>query len=264
MSDVINIYIGSEPKTEIARKVLEHSVRRHTSADVEFVPMIGREWEYDIGGIPVGTGFSLRRWMIPAHCGYQGRAIYLDADAMIFTDIEGLWRLPDLPRVDNVTSPVIWTTFQTDKWSPRRPVPQTSVMVIDCERAVDHDGFHIDRVLDDLRSKPTKDYYGSVMHASWLLGRVAHVADKWNSLNKYEAGRTRILHFTKEPEQPWVKPDHPLAHLWQAELKLTIKAGEITETEFEEALGRWGVKEDWRPTNGLHPMYRSYLDLFSS
>lgn len=265
MSDVISIYIGSEPKTEIARKVLEHSVRRHTSAEIEFVPMIGPEWEYDIAGIPVGTGFSLRRWMIPAHCGFQGRAIYLDADILCFADIEGLWRLPDLPRVDSAVSPVIWTTFQTDKWSPRRPVPQTSVMVIDCERAADSRLFHISEVLDDLRANPTKEYYGGVMHASQLLpGRIAHVADKWNSLNVYAAGKTRLLHYTKEDQQPHYRPDHPLAHLWQAELELTIRAGEITREEFEEALSKWDKREDWRKMNGLHPYYRKYLPLFES
>lgn len=262
MTGPIRAFIGSEPKAEIARKVLEHSIRRHTAAEVELVPMIGPEWEYDIAGIPVGTGFSLRRWMIPERCDWQGRAIYLDADILCLADIEGLWRLPDLPRVDNVTSPVIWATFQTDKWSPKKPVPQTSVMVIDCARAVDHEGFHVDLVLDDLRATPTKEHYGAVMHASWLAGRVAHVADKWNHLNVHKPGATRLLHFTKEPEQPWVKPDHPLARLWQAELELTIKAGEITRDEFEEALGKWGKQEDWRPTNGLHPAYRKYLPLF--
>lgn len=263
MSQPVRVFIGTEQKTEIARKVLEHSIRRQTSAEVEFVPMIGPEWEYDISGIPVGTGFSLRRWMIPAYCGFQGRAIYLDADTQAFADIEGLWRLPDLPRVEQVKAPVVWATFQTDKWSPKKPVPQTSVMVIDCRRAEAFSEFRIDLLLDDLRARPTKDHYGSVMHASWLpADRIAHVADKWNSLNKYEAGKTRILHYTKEDEQVWFRPDHPLSHLWQAELELTIKAGGITREEFEQALGRWGVKEDWRRSNGLNPFYRKYLPLF--
>ena len=260
MADPIRIFVGTEQKTEIARKVLEHSIRRHTSAEVEFVPMIGPEWEYDISGIPVGTGFSLRRWMIPAYCGFQGRAIYLDADTQAFADIEGLWRLPDLPRVEQVKAPVIWATFQTDKWSPKRPVPQTSVMVIDCRRAEAFSGFRIDLVLDDLRARPTKDFYGSVMHASWLpADRIAHVGVEWNSLNTCKPGVTKLLHFTSESSQPWYKPDHPFAGLWKSELIKALEAGVVTRADMEEALGNWDKKEDWRSTNGLHPSYRKFL-----
>ena len=65
----VRVYIGSEPKTEIARKVLQCSINRRTNADVEYVVMMGKEWEYDHSKFHVGTGFSLRRWMIPAHAG---------------------------------------------------------------------------------------------------------------------------------------------------------------------------------------------------
>lgn len=263
MPDPIRVYTGTEPKTEIARKVLEFSIRRRTEAEVQFVSMIGPEWEYPIDGIKVGTGFSLRRWMIPAYCGWKGRAIYLDADIQCFTDIAGLWHLGDRTREQHPPFPVLWATLQADKWSPKKPVPQTSVMLIDCEEAKGWPGFDIDFLLDDLRQTPTKEHYGFMMHAQWLpQNLVAPLASKWNHLNVYEQGRTRLLHYTKEPEQPWYKPDHPLAHLWQAELELAIKAGVIQRREFQEALAKFGKKEDWRPTNGLHPFYKKYLPLF--
>ena len=62
-SGTVRVFIGTEPKTEIPRKVLECSILRRTEMRVEFTPMIGREWEYSTAGIHVGTGFSLRRWM---------------------------------------------------------------------------------------------------------------------------------------------------------------------------------------------------------
>lgn len=260
MTDPIRVFVGTEAKTEIARKVLEHSIRRHTQADVQFVPMIGPEWEYDITGIKVGTGFSLRRWMIPAYCDWEGRALYVDADIICFADIADLWRLPDVRRVDNTVNPVLWATFQTDKWSPKRPVPQTSVMVIDCERARGFSGFHLSSVLDDLRASPTKEHYGSVMHASWLPeNRVAHVGVEWNALNVCKPGVTKLLHFTAESSQPWYKPDHPHAGLWKSELIKALEAGVVTRDDMQEALDNWGKKEDWRPTNGLHPVYRKFL-----
>lgn len=263
MPDPIRVYIGTEPKTEIFRRVLEHSIRKRTSADVRFTTMIGPEWEYPIDGIKVGTGFSLRRWMIPAYCGWKGRAIYLDADQIVLSDIAGLWHLGDRTREQHPPFPVLWATIQTDKWSPKKPVPQTSVMLIDCEQAKGWPGFDIDFLLEDLQRTPTKEHYGFMMHAQWLpQNLIAPVAAKWNHLNKYVAGQTRLLHYTSEPQQPHTTPDHPLAHLFQAELEDAIKAGVIPKGEFEEALDKFGVKEDWRPKNGIHPWYRRYLPLF--
>ena len=39
------------------------------------------------------TGFSFARWFIPEKCNYKGRAIYLDADMIVFSDVNFLWSL---------------------------------------------------------------------------------------------------------------------------------------------------------------------------
>lgn len=267
--DSIRVFIGTEPKTEIARKVLELSITRRTEANVGFTPMIGRAWEYP-KDLPVGTGFSLRRWMIPAFCQWRGLAVYMDADQLVLGDINELVALTRL-QDPACPEPVIWCTHQPDKFSPARPVPQTSVMVIDCARAQAHWGFHLAKIIAHLRANPTKDAYGAFMHADWLAGRIAGLPVEWNHLNVYEDGvrvdlatgkkaqATRLLHYTKEPEQPWYRPDHPLAGLWQRELTAALNNRKVTYAEVEAALARWDVKEDWRPTNGLHPHYRRFL-----
>lgn len=267
MSEPIRVFVGTEEKTELARKVLEYSIEQNTDSLVEFVPMIGPQWEYPLDGIKVGTGFSLRRWMIPAFCNWQGRAIYLDADIQCFGDIAELFRSPETCPSPGAS---VWCTFQPDKYS-KTPWPQTSVMVIDCEAARGEWGWEIAKVLAYLRGNSDREFYADFMHC---VGRVAAkrkywtklapvgIATAWNGLNTYVADTTKLLHYTKEPEQCWYKPEHPLAPLWQAALVETIEAGRIGKEEFVAALDAWGKKEDWRNTNGLHPWYRRYLSLF--
>lgn len=266
LGEKVKIFIGTEPKAEIARKVLECSIRRRTNSEVEFIPMIGPQWEYDTTGIKVGTGFSLRRWMIPAYCGWHGRAIYLDADQLVFSDIWDLWTQPDQKPEDKAS---VWCSYQTDKYN-KHPSPQTSVMVIDCARAKNEWGWRIEEVLAYLKARGTKDAYAAFMHCTetsktgenrkwWTAASPVQIGVEWNSLNIYAAGKTKLLHYTKEPEQPWYKPDHPLALQWKMELQIAISLGYVSHDEIRDAISKFKIKEDWRSTNGLHPEYASFL-----
>lgn len=256
LEDKVRIFIGTEPKTLIPCKVLEYSIRRRTGAAVECTPMEGPDWEYSTDGFRQGTGFSLRRWMIPAACGWRGRAIYLDADQIVLGDILDLWRQPEQVPAPAGTS--AWLTYQPDKFSAA-PWPQSSVMVIDCAAALGQWGWDMDQVLEHLRQDQTRKAYVDFMHCSWMEPPPARIADEWNHLNVYQPGKTRLLHYTREPEQPWYKPEHPHARLWQEELRAAIEAGVVTEGMLRAALARWDVREDWRTTNGLHPDYARFL-----
>jgi hypothetical protein len=260
VSDVVRIFVGTEPKTHIACKVLEHTIRKHASRPVDITPMIGPAWEYPIADIKVGTGFSLRRWMIPAACNWYGPAIYMDADQIVFGDVAELLDLGvELMAARPGGPAAIACTFQPDKYSAV-PWSQTSVMVIDCLKAGHQDywQFRIDEVLAWLRKNTGNQNYARLMHAEGIrIGEPLPV--EWNHLNVYKEGVTKLLHYTKEPEQPWYKPDHALAYLWKKELVETLEAGEVTRADMEAALAEWGKKKDWRPTNGLHPHYRKFL-----
>lgn len=253
--DTIRIFIGTEPKTHLAQKVLEFSIQRRTKAQVAFTPMIGPEWEYPIKGITVGTGFSLRRWMIPSACGWDGHAIYMDADQLVFGDVQQLWDQQD--HGDDKTS--VYCTYQPDKFSAK-PWPQTSVMLINCRAAALQSGhWFVHQILDRLRLHTDKKFYADLMHGTWLDPQPRKLPVEWNHLNVFNKGRTKLLHYTKEPEQPWYKPDHALSALWENELRAALAAGYVTRDEIQAALDRWNVQEDWRKTNGLHPHYRRLL-----
>lgn len=250
----VRVFIGTEPKTEIARKVLEVSIRRRTEAEVEFVPMIGKEWEYDHSGFHVGTGFSLRRWMIAEYCNWHGRAIYLDSDQIVFGDIHELHVQPDL---DPRPGCAAWMTYQPSKFS-KTPHPNSSVMVIDCAAAKAQPYFHLGAVLDLLRKSPER--YPGLMYPNWMTPPPGKIPVHWNNLNIYYEGKTKLLHYTKEPEQPWYRPDHPYAVRWQMEFQIALATGAVTPEEVREAVTKYDVKEDWRSTNGLHPEYLKFIE----
>lgn len=275
----LRVFIGSEPKTEIAAQVLMHSITSRTRVPIEFTVMVGPEWEYPIKGIKVGTGFSLRRWMIPKAMNWNGGAIYLDADQIVFADIKEL--LDVIEQTAKVVRGITaWTTYQPDKYY-KHPAPQTSVMALDCENAKGKWGFEIDKILAHLRGHPDKVTYAKFMHAEWMMPKLRAELPKgyltfddesfrefdhpvklpieWNHLNKYEHGKTKLLHYTKEDEQCWYKPDHPLAKHWKRALELAIDANMVTQDMLKKALSQWGNKQDWRRMNGLHPWYKRYL-----
>lgn len=258
----INVYIGSEPKTAIAAQVLIHTIKKNINRraldELNITLMEGEGWEYPIKGIKVGTGFSLRRWMIPKAMNWQGGAIYLDADQIVFGDLTELLAAHGAKARANPDA-VIGCSFQPDKYS-KTPWPQTSVMLIDCEKAKPHWGFDIERVLAHLREFPGNKVYADLMHAAWLAPRqIVELPVEWNHLNVYQHGKTKLLHYTKENEQPWYNPDHKLAKHWNKALQDAIDDGLVTQEMIRHALSQWGKKQDWRPTNGLHPHYKRYL-----
>ena len=115
-NEPIRVFIGSEPKTAIARKVLEYSIVKHTDYDVEFGELEGDvSWSKrnskDLTA-QVGTGFSLLRWDIPRRCNYEGFAIYLDADMLVFSDIYDLWTMDQQYPADKDFPCSVWCTYQ--------------------------------------------------------------------------------------------------------------------------------------------------------
>lgn len=248
-SDCIKIFVGTELKTKIAFDVLSYSIKKRTSHDVSITPMIGDGWQVP-KGLHQGTGFSLRRFMIPHACKYEGHAIYLDADQLVFGDIAELWGYKD-----KLADKSVACTFQPDKFN-KSPWPQTSVMLIDCANA----GWNTVELWDMLR----RGYnYANFMHLTFMDKAPLMIPTFWNHLNIYEDNTTRLLHYTKEPEQPWYKPSHPLAGLWEKELANAIVSGSINKKDFEFALDLWSKpKLDNRLTQGLHPHYRKYLGKF--
>src|SRR5688500_17656237 len=93
--DPVRVFVGTDRSQALAVKVLEHSIKRHTDLPVEVTPMCDlpiRQPKDPRQG--QRTGFSFSRFCIPQLAGYRGRAIYMDADMLVFKDIRELWEMP--------------------------------------------------------------------------------------------------------------------------------------------------------------------------
>lgn len=103
----IRVFVGCDPQDCDLEQmlVLEHSLRKHASLPVEIHwmqlssdpqsfwhsdPTTRAGWRTERWATP----FSGFRWAVPAFCGYQGRAIYMDTDTIVLDDIAGLWHAP--------------------------------------------------------------------------------------------------------------------------------------------------------------------------
>lgn len=264
---MIKVFVGTEKKTEIPFQVLSYSIRKNTNEEVEIIPMEGPEWEPP-AHFRQGTGFSLRRWMIPHNCDFQGKAIYLDADQLVFGDIAELWNMDS-----TYPNPVgkVWWAKQPDKYSrielgnAEILTDQSSVMLINCEQCTDwtldnlwkinsevgrREFMHGDRVSERYRgAKRIREA------ETWIDPENRTIIPKtWNDFNHFD-GNTKLLHYTTEPKQPWYCPDHAFAPVWREHLIESIREGYVTKDMIDYALKQWGVREDRRKQNGLHPDY---------
>lgn len=202
----IRVYVGSMEEQMLPVKVLEYSIKKHTSMSVEVFPLhhagIEVPMPRDRSNRP-RTPFSFQRFMIPQLAGYQGRALYLDSDMQVFRDIRELWSIPfagaDLLAVG-------------DPGSANRK-PQFSVMLLDCEALA----WKLPEIVDAL-DRGDYDYQGLMYEMRVATQIRANIPPIWNSLEHYQENKTGLLHYTDMHRQPWVATDNPLGYLWVRDL----------------------------------------------
>lgn len=275
----VRVFIGTDKDTIIPSRVLAFSITSRSSLPVEIHYMEGPDWNYDpfLCKVGFGTYFSLRRWLIPSRCNYTGRAIYLDADILCLADIVELWSEPDktfpLIELANVGhydmlrrryDPVIWCAFATDSISRKDPWPQTSVMVIDCVKAKDIWCFSPELMFREVRSFQSKDEYHRFMHAIPIQDRIYAISSYWNCLDSYDPGKSKMVHYTSVPQQPWYNPKHKHAKIWQSELARAVSSGFISKELLEQEMDRYRPATKSSCPSGLHPFYHQFLSLSPS
>lgn len=103
----IRIFVGCDPNNSDLEQmmVLDYSIHKHTQQPVQIIwmqlshdpnsawyadPATGNGWRTQDWATP----FSGFRWAIPEYCGFTGRAIYMDADMLVLSDINELWQHP--------------------------------------------------------------------------------------------------------------------------------------------------------------------------
>lgn len=237
----LTVYIGTENDQLIPQKVLEYSIHKTASQPVRVCPV--KQEIKRVGG----TNFGFVRFLVPKLNGFRGRAIYLDADQLVFTDINQLGQ-----SLDSAHS--IALVNQPKGTFGQKPVGQhnqTSVMVLDCEMLQD---WNPDTLFDNVvpnraELAPGQIHYREFMMLSWFdQSKIQPLDPRWNHFNIVEPD-SKLTHFSYVRTQPWKNPRHPLTKFWGQWLREAIKSGAITRREL--------LGEIWR--GAVHKYFLRYV-----
>lgn len=244
----MRVFCGLDESQIVAARTLEYTIRKHATRPVRFYPMFNVP-----APVPkdprnrARTGFSFARFHIPKLAGYKGRALYVDADMQVFSDLAELWAIPFngakvmCTRQDE--PPEQWKDL--DWFHPGR---QLSVMMLDCER-LDWDVVQIVNGLDENRYT-----YEQLMFELCVVDPSEITDDlpsEWNHLEHYEPGQTKLIHYTVVPTQPWKNDENPNRELWERDFE-EARAAQVVHADEILRLARAGHIK--RSLAGLPPV----------
>ena len=135
------VFIGYDPREEVAVNVLTASFQAHASIPVQIaqVRLDQLRGVYTREHDPKqSTAFSFSRFLVPWLAGYQGWALFIDADMLCLGDIAELWALRD----EHTAVQVVKHQHECEPGLKFQGMPQTpygrknwsSVMLFNCER----------------------------------------------------------------------------------------------------------------------------------
>lgn len=234
----VRIFVGTESQQYRADRVLVWSVLQvRDPARVYEIYLMK-----DLAGFDRSTwktGFTNYRYAIPALTGFQGRAIYNDADQIYFTDPAILF------DCDMKGAAVLGITEK-----------ETSVMLLDCEKLTTI------WTLEEAQYIHSHSHFRKKVHDAGLWGLMPAT---WNSRDhEYVAGESNLLHYTTLHTQPWrpypkllkYKPNK-LAYLWNDlersadESEYTLFTEDNPSTRYLEMLNMYEqMHEVGRPETG--------------
>lgn len=238
MPSPIKIYLGTQIEQTLAAKVLSYSICQHTCAPVDIEPLYQAVADAGIE-IPVPrqphlrprTPFTFQRFAIPSLCNYQGRAIYLDSDMLVFQDIQALWQQSfETPQG---TADLLSVS---EPESSDRP-PQYSVMLLNCAQ-LNWDAPSLIRQLESGRW----NYQQFVLEMAPASRKAATLPAGWNDLERYTSGQTALVHYTDMPRQPWLSTVNPLCELWCQTLLQAIAHQAISRAAVCDSVRRGWVR----------------------
>lgn len=228
---------------------------KHTEQSIEFIDLRGFSWKHlKDSHLGSGTGFSLLRWFIPQQCDFQGAAIYLDVDMLVFSDILDLWN-----KISELNGASIACTYQKDKWFDKAPA--SSVMLIACQKAKEQWKYSTEeQIVSHLKDDSKRKKYIALMHAQYVNPPPIEIDINWNRFNRFVPG-TKLLHYTVEPDQPWYNPKHPFKDLWRDYFVETLKEGLISREDCEKEIKRFTPAKACSGcrAEGLHPYWAKFL-----
>jgi hypothetical protein len=162
------VFIGVDPRQTIGYNVLQHSIHRHAKQRVIVEPLMLDKLPITRRGL---TEFTFSRYLVPYLCGYEGSAVFMDADIVVTGDIGDLFA-----QVDGVSA------VQVNMQQPKFEWP--SVMLFNnalCRKLTPE-------YVDDPTNKPSA--------LDW--GPVGSFTPEWNHcVNKTPDAEAKLYHYTE-------------------------------------------------------------------
>ena len=223
----LRIFVGADESQVVPARVLEHTIRAHTSWPVEVTYL--HDLDLPTPRDPAnrgGTLFSYARFAIPALCAHRGRAVYVDSDMQVFGDVAELAEIPFDGHAVLCTNQQVLPSFSHGFTAGR----QLSVMVLDCAQLP----WNVDDIVSRLDAGEYT--YDQLLHDLCIVDEPLIsecLPEGWNHLERYLPGQTKLLHYTNAPTQPWRSRDNPLQALWMAAYHDAVRAGAVPPEEVE-------------------------------
>jgi len=215
-NEIIRVFVATQEPQMLSFKILEYSIKKHASMPVEVRPLHLSGIECPVPADPVNrqkTPFSFQRFMIPEVVGHHGRAIYMDSDMQVFSDLAEVW------CVDMKGHDVLYCEAKSGEGRSE----QFSVLLLDCERL----NWNVSEIVGDLDAQ--RYTYADLMSELCIAKSKAPMLPcYWNSLEFYRSNETALLHYTDMQTQPWVDIRNPLSGLWFQTLFEAVGAGDIS------------------------------------
>jgi len=221
---MIHIFIGYDPREDIAYKVCKHSILKRTP-NALIKPLIKKDLEAEnLYTRPIdklaSTEFTFTRFLVPALMEHKGWALFIDCDMLLQSDISELFALADdqyaVMVVQHDFHPIHTVKMDGCKQTVYPRKNWSSVMLFNC-------GHPSNKILTkDLVNDETKD--GAYFHRfSWLKDQeIGSLHHSWNWLvGHYHIGdgKPKLIHYTEGG--PWFK-NYYMQHLsveWRNEYK---------------------------------------------
>ena len=189
---MINIFIGYDSKERVDYNVLSHSIIQNSTKPVAITPIALNNLKDDFvreRNALSSTEFSFSRFMIPHLMNYQGWALFMDCDMLMFEDVAELWRMRDDSKAIQVCkhdyTPKEKTKFlgQTQTVYPKKN--WSSFMLMNCKKCSSLTPDYVNRAsgleLHQFKWLESEELIGDLpLEWNWLVGEYEYKEDVKN------------------------------------------------------------------------------------
>jgi len=189
---LINIFIGYDNKERVAYNVLSHSIIQNSTKPVAITPIALNNLKDDFvreRNNLSSTEFSFSRFIIPHLMNYQGWALFMDCDMLMFEDVSELWRMRDdskaiqvckhdyVPKTDTKFLGQVQTKYPKKNWS--------SFMLMNCKKCTTLTPDYVNKAsgleLHQFKWLESEELIGELpLEWNWLVGEYEYKEDVKN------------------------------------------------------------------------------------